>query len=380
MSLSKKQSPRLNSKLRLKKYFNLKNLLLVLAVLTFVYYSARMIFKPNLSQYPALNSCFSSTVHKVLLCNTNPKYANLNQISNFFIHSVLISEDDSFYMHQGIDWREFKKSFVQNLKLKRFARGGSTITQQLVKNAYLTQNKSILRKFKEILLAQQVERKYPKSIILEKYLNVIELGTNIYGVKSAASFYFNKSPSNLNILEATYLTTLLPNPKIYSKSFFNKQLPGWQSERIEVLLKRLLRRQRISENLYQAALSKIHMFPWTNIDLMETDTLENDNLDFLNNLPEENLLTDEGFIKPEDLDTEDINPAQFEENLEEQPLDKSEYSDEPEKTEETKAEPEASKETLENSETFTPENNPENLENVDSSPNDSPVDTSDPDF
>lgn len=377
MSLSKKQSQKLNSKFKPRKYFNLKNFLLVLAALTFIYYSARMIFKPNLSQYPALNSCFSSTVHKVLLCNTNPKYANLNQISNFFIHSVLISEDDSFYMHQGIDWREFKKSFVQNLKLKRFARGGSTITQQLVKNAYLTQNKSILRKFKEILLAQQVETKYPKSVILEKYLNVIELGTDIYGVKSAASFYFNKSPSNLNILEATYLTTLLPNPKVYSKSFFNKQLPGWQSERIGVLLKRLLRRQRISENLYQAALAKIPMFPWTNVDLMETDILENDNLDFLNNLPDQNLLTDEGFIKPEDLDTDEIDPTQFEEDIEEKPLDKSEYSDKPI---ETKTEPEINTDAIESSDTVTPEDNQENLEDVDNSPDDSPIDTNDPDF
>jgi monofunctional biosynthetic peptidoglycan transglycosylase len=373
MPLSKKQSRSLRSNPRFKNLINLKNLLFVFAGLIVVYYSARIIFKPNLSQYPALNSCFSSTVHKVLLCNTSPKYVNLKQIANSFIHSVLISEDDSFYIHQGVDWREFKKSFIQNWKLKRFARGGSTITQQLVKNAYLSQNKSILRKFKEILLAQQVETKYPKSVILEKYLNVIELGTDIYGVKSAASFYFSKSPSNLNILEATYLTTLLPNPKLYSKSFFNKQLPGWQSERIEILLKRLLRRQRISENLYQAALSKIHMFPWTNIDLMETDRLDNDNLDFLNNLPDENLLTDEGFIKPEDLETEDIDPAQFEETLEEKSFGKTEYSEE---TEETKAEPVTSTDVIDNNDTIKPEDNQENLEDV----NDSPVDTSDPDF
>ncbi len=308
-------SKKTNLTYRIFKFLNLKNLLFILAGMIFSYYAARIIFKPNLSQYPKLTSCFKSSVHSVDLCISSPKYVGLNKVSNYFIHSVLISEDDSFYLHQGIDWREFKKSFMQNLKLKRFSRGGSTITQQLVKNAYLSQEKSLLRKFKEILLAQQVEGKYPKAIILEKYLNVIELGKDIYGVKSASSIYFKKSPSNLNILEAVYLTTLLPNPKVYAKSFYAKKLPGWQSERIEVLLKRLLKRQRISENLYQAAVSKIHLFPWTGMDLLDTFQPANNNLDFLNNLPEESSTTNDD-LKAEYLEPEAKSPTQQESNPE----------------------------------------------------------------
>lgn len=261
---------------------------MLLSFLIISYYAAKWIFKPNISQYPNLSSCFTTTIYKIKLCSSNPNYTSINNISKYFIHSVLISEDDSFYIHQGIDWNEFKKSFLQNLKLKRFARGGSTITQQLVKNAYLSKDKSMLRKFKEILLAQQIEDKYSKSVILEKYLNVIELGNNIYGVKQAARHYFGKSPSQLNLLESVYLTTLLPNPKLYSQSFYRKKLSGWQHERIKTLLKRLLRRKRISQELYSSAKSKISLFPWKELDLFETQKTEDDNLDFLNNLKSSN--------------------------------------------------------------------------------------------
>jgi monofunctional glycosyltransferase len=262
----------------------IKRTLLLFSFLIISYYAAKWIFKPNISQYPNLTSCFNTSIFKINLCPSNPNYSSIKNISKYFIHSVLISEDDSFYIHQGIDWNEFKKSFIQNLKLKRFARGGSTITQQLVKNVYLSKNKSILRKFKEILLAQQVEDNYSKSVILEKYLNVIELGNNIYGIKQASRVYFEKAPSQLNLLESIYLTTLLPNPKLYSQSFYQKKLPEWQRERIATLLQRLLRRKRISYELYASAKSKINLFPWKNIDLFETQKPEDDNLDFLNNI------------------------------------------------------------------------------------------------
>lgn len=260
--------------------------LIFIGLLIALYFLTAFIFTPKLSRYPDLASCFTTSVHKILLCSNNKNYTQLDHISKYFIHSTLISEDDSFYLHKGIDWNEFKKSFKQNLKVKRFARGGSTITQQLVKNAYLTQSKSIFRKIREIFLAQQVEEKYSKAVILEKYLNVIELGIDIYGVKQASLKYFGKSPSQLNLLESVYLTTLLPNPKVYSQSIYKGQLPLWQSQRIETLLYRLLKRKRISEDLYNLAKDNISHFPWKGLDLNETKEIEDDNLDFLDNLNE----------------------------------------------------------------------------------------------
>lgn len=262
--------------------FNLKNLLISIGVIVLLYFSVRIIFKPSLSQYPKLDSCFITSVFKINLCPSNPKYVKANQVSKILIHSILISEDDSFYIHQGIDWNEFQKSFLQNWRSGKFVRGGSTVTQQLVKNIYLTPEKSLLRKFKEILLAQQVEEKYSKSIILEKYLNIIEFGYQIYGVKAASNYYFNKPPSQLNILESLYLTMLMPNPKNYSSSFKNGRLTPFQRDRIQTLLKRLLRRKRISLELYNQAKSNINLFPWKNLDLNESQKIEDNDLDFIN--------------------------------------------------------------------------------------------------
>lgn len=262
--------------------FNLKNLVISIGIVFLIYFSVRIIFKPSLSQYPKLDSCFTTSVFKIDLCPSNPKYVRANQVSKILIHSILISEDDSFYIHQGIDWNEFQKSFLQNWRSGKFVRGGSTVTQQLVKNIYLTPEKSLLRKFKEILLAQQVEDKYSKSIILEKYLNIIEFGYQIYGVKAASNYYFNKPPSQLNILESLYLTMLMPNPKNYSSSFKNGRLTAFQRDRIQTLLKRLLRRKRISLELYNQAKSNINLFPWKNLDLNESQKIEDNDLDFIN--------------------------------------------------------------------------------------------------
>lgn len=318
-------------------FLNYAKYIFIFIFFLFITYNlAKIIFKPNLDQYPALNTCFVTTVHKIKLCNASPNYSNLGSISNYFIHSVLISEDDSFYLHKGIDWTEFKRSFVQNLKLKRFARGGSTITQQLVKNSYLTQNKSILRKFKEILLAQQIEEKYSKAVILEKYLNVIELGNDIYGVKQASRAFFGKSPSQLNILEAVYLTTLLPNPKVYSSSLYKGQLPGWQRSRIETLLHRLLRRKRISEDLYNVAKSKIDLFPWKGIELYETQETEKDNLDFLDNSDELEPIRNQNLNT---LDTQIHNSNPYEKQHSDEPSDESSEEDSSESAEINSEEP-----------------------------------------
>ncbi len=298
---------KLSKSLSRGRMLNFANLIIGTALFVFIFIVGIFAFKPSLSRYPALSSCFKSSVHKIILCNRNPKYVGLNQISKFFIHSVLVSEDDSFYNHQGVDWNEFKKSFLENLKLFRFARGGSTITQQLVKNAYLNQNKSIIRKIKEIILAQQVESKYSKSVILEKYLNIIELGTDIYGIKDAASKYFKKKPSDLNVLESVYLSTLLPNPKLYSKSIHNKLLSKWQKERILKILKRLLQRKRISKQLYENAKSKVGLFPWFDLVLNETKELNDDDLEFLDNLPETKLEEDAIDNSTDDLEINDEN-------------------------------------------------------------------------
>jgi monofunctional biosynthetic peptidoglycan transglycosylase len=142
------------------------------------------------------------------------KYVPLSKISAELRTAVLISEDDTFFGHSGINITELKKAFQENLEKKRYARGASTITMQVVKNAFLTQQKTLTRKIKEILLAKKIEKIWSKQKIFEYYLNIAEWGHNIYGAEAAARYYFNKPASQLDLAEASLLAGMLPNPKI----------------------------------------------------------------------------------------------------------------------------------------------------------------------
>ncbi|UCE05354.1 MAG: monofunctional biosynthetic peptidoglycan transglycosylase [bacterium] len=140
------------------------------------------------------------------------KYVTLQQISPELRTAVIISEDDTFFGHSGINLTQLKKAFQESLKKRRFARGASTITMQLARNAFLTKKKTIIRKLKEIILAKRIEKVWSKQQIFEYYLNIVEWGENIYGAEAAARFYFDKPSSQLNLAEAAMLAGILPNP------------------------------------------------------------------------------------------------------------------------------------------------------------------------
>jgi monofunctional biosynthetic peptidoglycan transglycosylase len=126
--------------------------------------------------------------------------------------TVRISEDASFYFHKGIDLVELKESLIKNWEKKEFARGGSTITQQLAKNLYLSTDKTIIRKIKEYFIAKRIEKELSKNRIFHLYLNIIELGPGIFGVEAASRYYFSKSVSELNLEEIIRLTAIIPQP------------------------------------------------------------------------------------------------------------------------------------------------------------------------
>ncbi|MES2769371.1 MAG: biosynthetic peptidoglycan transglycosylase, partial [Bdellovibrionota bacterium] len=145
-------------------------------------------------------------------------------------------EDGGFYTHKGFDVEELKNSFMKNIKKMSFARGGSTITQQLAKNLYLTPEKTLTRKLKELILTKRIEERYSKDVILEKYLNVVEFGKGIYGIKAATEYYFQKPPSMVTPLEAAFIAFLLPNPDKYAVSFKKKELTPFARSRIKDIL------------------------------------------------------------------------------------------------------------------------------------------------
>ncbi len=141
---------------------------------------------------------------------------SLDKMPRSLIEALLATEDARFYSHRGIDPRGIARAVLANLRSLRLAEGGSTITQQLAKVLFLTPEKSLARKIKEVLLAVQIEREYPKDKILELYLNQVYFGHGAYGVEAAAQTYFGKSVHELNLAEAAMLAGLPRAPNRYS--------------------------------------------------------------------------------------------------------------------------------------------------------------------
>jgi hypothetical protein len=151
----------------------------------------------------------------ILVGEANLNYTPLDQISPYLQKCVLTTEDPSFFYHRGFIDEAFRQSIIKNIRQRKFARGASTISMQLVKNVFLTREKTISRKLEEILLVYILEnnRISSKERMLEVYFNIIEWGPNVYGIGEASQFYFQKRPSELTLNECLFLATIIPRPK-----------------------------------------------------------------------------------------------------------------------------------------------------------------------
>ena len=147
---------------------------------------------------------------------------SFDKFSDNLKHAVLASEDARFYQHGGIDFEGILRAVLIDLKLQSKSQGGSTITQQLIRSVYLTNQKSIARKVREIVLSIELERRYSKDQIFSWYLNAVPFGENAYGAEAASQTYFNKPAIDLTLVEAATLTALLPAPSYYSPYGTNK--------------------------------------------------------------------------------------------------------------------------------------------------------------
>lgn len=163
--------------------------------------------------------------------------------------------------HQGVDWLSTAKAGVLYLKNRSYiVRGGSTITQQLIRNIYLSYEKSIERKAKEIFIALQLEKKYTKRQILEFYLNNVNYANGYYGIASAAKGYFNKKVAELSLEEAAFLTAIPNNPTYYNPLNNIKHTV----KRKNLILQLMFDQGYISEEEYlKAANSPIHFYAWS---------------------------------------------------------------------------------------------------------------------
>ncbi len=155
----------------------------------------------------------------------------ITAISPFLVYAILAHEDPQFFSHHGFSPAHIRDALVRNLRAGRYVLGASTISMQLVKNVFLRREKTLARKIQEVLLTWWIERVMPKRESLELYLNVIEYGPSVYGIRSAARHYFNRLPSELSPAESVFLSTILPAPKRFHGFFERGALsPAWLAQ------------------------------------------------------------------------------------------------------------------------------------------------------
>lgn len=165
-------------------------------------------------------------------------YVNYGAISSHMKLAVIASEDQIFPDHSGFDWKNIRKAIDYNKKKPNRVRGASTISQQVAKNVFLWQGRSWLRKGLEIYFTKMIEWFWGKKRILEVYLNVIEMGSGIYGVEAASQAYFGKSAAKLTVRDASLIAAALPNPKKYSVKPVSKYVQarsGWVQQQMRNL-------------------------------------------------------------------------------------------------------------------------------------------------
>ncbi len=156
------------------------------------------------------------------------QFVPYSAISPYLKSAVLVAEDAGFFSHQGIDYAELKEALKTDIKKKRWARGGSTITMQLAKNLYLSTSKSLTRKLSEAVLARRMDKRLSKARIFELYLNYIEWGDGIFGCQAASARYFSCGAADLTPEQAVRLASIIVNPRRYgpygdSKRMLNRR-------------------------------------------------------------------------------------------------------------------------------------------------------------
>lgn len=158
----------------------------------------------------------TSIADKVTSIQTSENYTKYENISQMFLNSVVSVEDRRFYERGAIDFISIGRAIVQNIKTFSFSEGGSTITQQVAKNMYFTQEKQLTRKIAEIFVAFDLEKECSKEEILELYVNTCYYGSGFYGIKEAANGFYDKEPSDLSLYESTLLAGVPNAPSVYS--------------------------------------------------------------------------------------------------------------------------------------------------------------------
>ncbi len=229
----------------------LGHVLLVLSLLVAVYVGYEWATWPDVARLahenPATTAWMEMRAAEAKAKGVRPRriqiWVPLQSISANLKNAVLIAEDAAFFQHEGFDYSEIREAIKADAEKLEFARGASTISQQLAKNLYLSPSKNPLRKLKELLLTLSLERHLSKQRIFELYLNVIEWGDGVYGAEAAARTYFSTSSSDLSREQAAALAAVIINPRRYSPAAPSRRIRN----RIALILERMQQYQHYKE-------------------------------------------------------------------------------------------------------------------------------------
>jgi monofunctional biosynthetic peptidoglycan transglycosylase len=232
-------------------------------ILTFIAYLAYIAI--SLALTPPVSDLadkrFSTTIqvrdwqgkyHPFVVGPKNPRWTPSNRIPAEMKWAVILAEDANFYKHEGFDVKAIKNAIKYDLEKKSLKRGASTITQQTAKNLFLSREKTVTRKVKEIYLAWRMEQELTKGRIIELYLNVVELGPMVYGIGHGSRYYFGKPASSLTPRECAFLAAMLPGPRLAYNPYKNL---GKVLKRSDMILKLLRKNGVLDEGEYQAAMT-----------------------------------------------------------------------------------------------------------------------------
>lgn len=223
---------------------------------------------------PAPNGGSGVEMMNFIIGPDNPDFVPYARISPYLVNAIMTTEDSGFFKHRGWVSPEFKTALKRNLAGGGFRLGASSITMQTVKNVLLSQEKTLSRKLQELFLVWYVEKILPKERILELYFNAIEFGPRLYGIGPAARHYFGKSASDINPLEATFFSSILPSPKRRYEHYCHGSLtPKWEKYLHRILL-RMYERGRLTEEEFAAANASTLSFDRAEMTMTEKQCLE----------------------------------------------------------------------------------------------------------
>ncbi len=188
-----------------------------------------------------------------ILVGAGPDSVPWDRIPKNLVKAILTTEDATFMEHHGFAGFAIRQSLVRNLVEGRFARGASTVTQQMVKNLFLSHAKTIARKLQEVVITHALEQTLTKERILEIYFNIIEWGPDLYGLAPAARTYFGKLPEDLDLVDCLFLVSLIPAPRRYVEQFERGEITEAWRKRLEHYARKMLERHHITREEFEQA-------------------------------------------------------------------------------------------------------------------------------